>query len=45
VKATECGLGACALHILLGMALVVGGLFALAASGPLSDRRKYGRRR
>lgn len=38
----ECGLASCMLHIVLGAALVVGGLFALALSGPLSDRRKYG---
>lgn len=41
----DCGLASCMLHVTLGAALVIGGLFALAMSGPLSDRRKYGRAR
>jgi hypothetical protein len=42
MKTSDCGCGIAAAHVFLGMALVLGGLFALAMSGPLSDRRKYG---
>lgn len=44
MKTSDCGCGIAAAHVLLGMALVLGGLVALAMSGPMSDRRKYGRR-